>query len=370
MLRIEMLPAAQGDALWIEYGEEAHLRRILVDGGTKTSWPNGLKARVESLPPAERSFELLIVTHVDADHIDGALALLRDDSLGATFGDVWFNGWRHLPDTPLESLGPVEGELLTEALVNRQIPWNDAFGGRAVGVNVKGALPRKEFEDGLTLTVLSPYAQQLANLKPVWNKVVREAGLEPGEPAEETPTEPLPEGLEHLGPDGRPDVPALAATPFKADTAEANGSTIAVLLEHDGMSAILCGDAFPAVVLTSVQRLVQERGTDRLATDAFKLPHHGSHANISKELLERIDTRRFLFSSNGAHTRHPHPESVARALVTKTAESSLFFNYRTHFNEAWDEQELKNDFQYEASYPGQGAVGLTVDLALAEDRGG
>jgi hypothetical protein len=362
VLRIEMLPAAQGDALWIEYGDEAHPRRILIDGGTKSSWPLGLKARMEALPADQRKFELLIVTHIDADHIDGALALLRDDNLGATFADVWFNGWRHLPDTPLESLGPVEGELLTQALGTRNIPWNDAFGGRAVGVNPEGALPRKEFADGLTLTVLSPYAQQLANLKPVWNKVVREAGLEPGQPAAETPTETPPAGLEHLGPDALPDVPTLGAVPLHADTAEANGSTIAVLLEHDGVSGVLCGDAFPGVVLTSVQRLLEERGADKLTTDAFKLPHHGSHANISKELLERIDTRRFLFSSNGAHTRHPHPESVARVLVTTAPNASLLFNYRTHFNEAWDAAELKGDFHYEAVYPAEGATGLTVDL--------
>src|SRR6266496_3387739 len=341
-----MLPAAQGDALWIEYGDEAHPHRILIDGGTKSSWPKGLKARMEALPADQRKFELLIVTHIDADHIDGGLALLRDDALGATFGDVWFNGWRHLPETPLESLGPVEGELLTQALATRNIPWNDAFGGRAVGVNPEGALPRKEFADGLTLTVLSPYAQQLANLKPVWNKVVREAGLEPGQPAEETPT----------------DVPTLAAAPFQADTAEANGSTIAVLLEHAGISAVLCGDAFPGAVLTSVQRLLEERGTDKLTTDAFKLPHHGSHANISKELLERIDTRRFLFSSNGSRTRHPHPESVARVLVTTAPDASLLFNYRTHFNEAWDAAELKGDFHYEAVYPAAGATGLAIDL--------
>jgi hypothetical protein len=363
VLRIEMLPAAQGDALWIEYGDEAQPRRILIDGGTNSSWPKGLRARMEALSADERTFELLIVTHIDADHIDGALALLRDEALGATFGDVWFNGWRHLPDTPLESLGPVEGELLTQALVTRGLPWNDAFGGRAVGVNPEGPLPRKEFADDLSLTVLSPYAQQLADLKPVWNEIVRGAGLEPGQPAEETPTEPVPEGLEHLGPAGLPDVPALAAVPFHADTAEANGSTIAVLLEHDGVSTVLCGDAFPAVVLTSVQRLLEERRTDRLATDAFKLPHHGSHANISKELLERIDTRRFLFSSNGSHTRHPHPESVARVLVTTAPEASLFFNYRTHFNEAWDAQVLKDDFHYKAVYPAEGASGLTVDLA-------
>jgi hypothetical protein len=35
MLRIEMLPAQQGDALWIEYGDPAKPRLVLIDGGTK-----------------------------------------------------------------------------------------------------------------------------------------------------------------------------------------------------------------------------------------------------------------------------------------------------------------------------------------------
>jgi hypothetical protein len=125
---------------------------------------------------------------------------------------------------------------------------------------------------------------------------------------------------------------------------------------------VLCGDAFPAVVLTSVERLLEERGGDKLTTDAFKLPHHGSHANISTELLERVDTGRFLFSSNGSHTRHPHPESVARVLVTTAPEASLLFNYRTPFNEVWDAEELKGDFHYGTVYPAEGATGLTVDL--------
>src|SRR5438045_2654939 len=105
-----MLPAAQGDALWIEYGDPQRPRRVLIDGGTASSWQDGLRTRIESVPRDERHFELLIVTHIDADHIDGALALLTEESLDASFGDVWFNGWRHLPETPLESLGPIEGE--------------------------------------------------------------------------------------------------------------------------------------------------------------------------------------------------------------------------------------------------------------------
>jgi hypothetical protein len=363
MLRIEMLPAAQGDALLIEYGDETKPRRILVDGGTKSSWTTGLRERVEALTPGDRRFELLIVTHIDADHIDGVLALVQDEALGAMFDDVWFNGWRHLPDSPLESLGPVEGELLTDALVGRDLPWNDAFDGRAVGVNPDGKLPRHELADDLSLTVLSPTAQQLAALKPVWRQVVEEAGLDPDKPrqlpAEEVPMKP---GIERLGAEVLPDVPVLAAVPFKSDTTEANGSSIVVLLEHEEKSAVLCGDAFPAVVQASIVRLLAERGADRLEVDAFKLPHHGSHANISLDLLRTLDCPGYLFSTSGAHTRHPHPESVARVLTADEGSRKLLFNYSTRFNEVWAKQELRDHHHYDATYPEAGVTGLAVDL--------
>jgi len=44
MLRIEMLPARNGDALWIEYGDAESPRRIIVDGGTEGSFGGGLRA--------------------------------------------------------------------------------------------------------------------------------------------------------------------------------------------------------------------------------------------------------------------------------------------------------------------------------------
>ena len=52
VLRIDMLPGGNGDALWIEYGDAQSPRRILVDGGTKGSWddPAGLRSRIEALP--------------------------------------------------------------------------------------------------------------------------------------------------------------------------------------------------------------------------------------------------------------------------------------------------------------------------------
>jgi glyoxylase-like metal-dependent hydrolase (beta-lactamase superfamily II) len=359
MLRIEMLPARNGDALWIEYGDPESPRRIIVDGGTEGSYDDGLRARIETLEPEERSFELLVVTHIDSDHIAGALALLRDETLGATFGDVWFNAWRHLPET-LEGLGPVEGELLTQTILHRGLAWNEAFDGKAVVRPTAGKLPHVQLADGLGVTVLGPAPEQLAELRPVWEEVVVAEGLDPGTPVPEPPEEPPP-GLEHLG--ATPDVDTLAASVFKQDTAEANGSSIVLLLEHEGSSALLTGDAFPSVVLEGVNRLLAERDDGpRLAVDAFKVPHHGSRANLSPALVRALDCDRHLFSSNGTNTKHPHPEAVARTISGTGPGSTLFFNYSTRFTEPWADDELEARHDYDAVYPGEGETGLTLEL--------
>lgn len=358
MLRIDMLPGAQGDALWIEYGNEHSPKRILIDGGTKGSWKEGLRARIEGLPATDRHFELLIVTHIDADHIDGALKLLQDEELGTSFGDVWFNGWRHLPET-LEPLGPVAGERLTDAIVGRGLAWNEAFDGKAVVVPAHGALPKAKLADELSITVLAPGLEQLFDLRPVWKKAIEEAGLDPETPQPE-PVEPPAHGLEHLG--GTPNVDALAASVFEEDSAEPNGSSIVILLEHDGKSVLLTGDAFPSVVLAGVERLNAERNVPKLSLDKFKVPHHGSRFNLSPALIAAIDCKDHLFSSNGKQTEHPHPESVARVLAASGAGTRLFFNYSTTFNEAWGDTTLQSARGYTATFPEAGSTGLEVSF--------
>jgi hypothetical protein len=358
MLRIEMLPAQQGDALWIEYGDPAEPRRVLIDGGTKPTWASRGKAgplakRIAALPAAEREFELLVVSHVDGDHILGAVQLLADETLGATFKDVWFNGWRHLPGTT-EPMGPVDGEELTFLLDRRK--WNDAFGGKAVQIPRTGKLRTKKLAGGLELTLLAPDEQRLADMVPVWEKEVRDAGLEPGRGRKPTPL--APPGLEPLGPGVVPDVDALAAVRVPEDGAEANGTSIVLLAEHGGDSALLCADAFPSVVLQGVRRLLADRGEDRLEVGAFKLPHHGSRRNVSLELLTAIDSREFLFSSNGNRTKHPDAESVAQVLHTFD-DARLWFNYKTAFNEAWDLPEAKRRFGYRAEY-GDGTIAVEL----------
>jgi beta-lactamase superfamily II metal-dependent hydrolase len=355
MLKIVMLPAGHGDCLWIEYGDPQVPRRILIDGGTKGTYQRALRPKLLGLPEDQRRFELLVVTHIDADHIAGILELLADEETGFQASDIWFNGFRHLPDESPETLGPVQGERLTDLLIKPGVCWNTEFNKAAVLVPPSGQLPRIDLEGGLALTLLSPTLEQLAKLKPKWEEEVRKAGLDPRTPRPEEVESP--EGFELLAA-GPPDVEALAREPFSEDTSEANGSSIALFAEYGGYRLLLSGDAHPSVLKAAINRI----GTSGvMSVTACKLPHHGSKANVDREFLQALDCKAYLFSSNGAYFRHPDQAAVARVIKWGGVEPRLVFNYRSKYNSIWDSKPLRDQHGYTARFPDSGSGGVMLE---------
>jgi hypothetical protein len=342
VLKLEVLPAGHGDCLWIEYGDPASPRRILIDGGANGSYKRALQARVAR---SGGELELLVVTHIDADHITEILELIDDGRIGIQPKDVWFNGFRHLPGEDPETLGPVQGEKLTDYLVKQRVPWNVAFAKKAVVVPDQGELPRVGLDGGLTLTLLSPTVQALADLRPVWEKEVRKAGLDPN--MAEGPEAAAEEGFELLDA-APPNVESLAATPFVEDSSEANASSIAMLLDFEDHRILLAADAHPGVLTSTINR---HNGDTRLKLTACKIPHHGSKFNVSRQLLDRLECDTYIFSTNGAHFRHPDREGVARVIQWGGELPKLIFNYKTSFTEIWKPKAVKERFHYDATFP-------------------
>jgi hypothetical protein len=358
MLTLEMLPAQHGDCLWIEYGDPQQPHRILVDCGLKATY-RALAERLRDRP--EVTFELLVLSHIDADHIQGGIPLLQEFG-PERFGEVWFNGWKHLP-LPPDALGALHGEIFSALLVKRSFAWNRSWNGGAVMLPDAGPLPRVTLPGGMTLTLLSPTRERLADLRTAWNEEVERLDLEPGD------TEAFLGELEkrpRLQPDAlgpaRIDVEALAEVPFQPDTSAPNGSSIALLAEHDGKAILLGADAFSPVLEASLRRLLRERGRECLRLDACKVPHHGARSNNSPDFFRLLACESFLVSTDGSHGyRHPHPETVARILTTRKG-ARLCFNYRSSENEVWDDRDLQRDFEYEALYPTQGTAGYRLRL--------
>jgi len=356
MLKIELLPARFGDCIWIDYGDAAHSYRVLIDGGTRGTRKD-IKKRLNRIS-GDRRFELLVVTHIDRDHIEGVLDLLSQDDPGFLVRDLWFNGWCHLPDNPEdEKFGAVQGEKLTDRIVKLGWCWNQDFAGKAVVVPEGGELPVHELPGGLKLTLLSPTPDKLITLKPTWEAEVRKNNLDPGfalEPNDVAETE-----VEIFAPMELPDVRALADSPFDEDDSPANGSSIAFLAEFEGKRLLLAGDAHPSVLNNTLHRLSPNKP---LALDLCKLPHHGSDHNVSRELLGNLSCERYVFSTNGSIYHHPDPAAVSRVIVGGGDYPELIFNYRSAHNQIWELPLLRNRHHYRVSYPDPDQEGIVIEL--------
>lgn len=288
-----------------------------------------------------------MVSHVDADHIEGIVKLLRNLPPNIVFKEVWLNGWRHLSETPPRRLGGPVGEMLTALLTDGNFRWNTHFGARAVATSTTGALPMYDVA-GLRLTVLSPGIAELAKLRPKWKRECEKAGLIPGSERDGRSALEASRKLRPRRLGESLDLNLLAAGEFSPDRALANGSSIALLAEYQDKSVLLSADAFPTVLAASIDRLLQERGVTRPELDAFKVSHHGSEFNTSPELLTKIRCGRYLFSTSGAIFGHPDPSTVARILLAARPNSQLFFNYRSKQNQIWEKPEDQRRLRYTA----------------------
>jgi len=360
-IRIEMLPARLGDCLLVEClpADGGPPWRMLVDGGPPDTWKATLRPRLERLAGDRSRLDLVIVTHIDSDHIGGMIPFFREKALGIEIGDVWFNGHVHLPapGATREMRSPAQGEQFTAELLGEDdapaFPWNDAFGCGPVETPDEGAFIEVPTAIGSPrLTLLSPTPKRLAILEPGWSTWLdRARGI--GDEGDEPPPPPPPPLT---------DLRALAAAPSSVDPSKPNGSSIAVLVEHRGASCLLGADAFGSVLGGALIALAVHRGVSRLPVDAVKLPHHGSRNNISNGLMQTVTARHWLVSSNGDRFGHPDDIALARVVTNADPGSTLWFNYRNARTARWDDPELRAEHGYDVRYPDATGAGIVLEL--------
>lgn len=361
LFNIEMLPARHGDCLWVEYGEKDDVYRMLIDGGPVSTF-DSIQARLDQVPMGQREFELIVLTHVDADHVEGLVRLFVEAPLPFAVDDVWFNGWRQMKDSH-GLLGALQGEFLSSLLV-RRVPnaWNASAPPWVVPK--KGTLPVYTLEEsGMRLTLLSPDPARLVKMSKAWEAAIDKAGIMPGDL--DAAWKLLAEKKKFLPKKGllgtAPDLDTLLKKQFLPDQAVPNGSSIAFLAEYGDKSALFLGDASPDVVAASIRRLCDERGVDRLEVDAVKVAHHGSKNNTSVALLKLIHSPRYLISTNGDQFEHPDKECLARIVKYGTPEE-IFFNYETKYTKPWIGQTAEDSFHYKAIPRPANALSLDVPL--------
>ncbi|WP_454228692.1 ComEC/Rec2 family competence protein [Propioniciclava flava] len=358
MFAVELLAAGEGDALVVEYGPRGSTKCLLVDGGPARHWP---QVRARLLKRKDPQYEAVVVTHIDEDHIGGILALLDDPDLRSRVNAIWFNGYVHC-GAGGSVLGPIHGEQLTQRIAQGGYKWNPGFPdpptpgtGGPVVVRPSSPLPTIDFRGGARAVVLGPGPSQLRRLGRHWEKVVSAAGLTPGMGAggagafmrkrnETVSTLPARVDRATLG---------QLATRRQTDSSAANGSSIAFVLEYEGKRLLLTGDARPAPLVAGLKRYAQLVGEAHPRFDLVKLPHHGSGANVTQQLLAEINADRYLISTNGDGYGHPDDSAIARLVLGSPHAVTIISNYASRRMLSWAQRS--DDIGLTVTLPTSGA---------------
>jgi hypothetical protein len=392
-LAVEIFPAGVGDAILARCWAGGRRVNILVDGGVRKTYESHLADRLRALRAGGERLDLLVVTHIDTDHIGGILKLLKENGSAAVpavieIGDIWHNGYRHLglqgrrPEdeekrkvlaqvagadetrSPTGDISVREGDTLAKLIVGGGYAWNRAWGGNAA---VSGS--RTTLAPGVEITVLSPARQNLDKLAYQWRKALLTMGVS----YEAVDCPEFEEAFEKAA--ALPDAEASAGlTPISAtvgyeppdpstfveDTSMTNGSSIAFLLEFAGIRALFLGDSWPGVVADAWGKLppdVRERGVELM-----KVSHHGSQHNTSPTLLELIAAQQYAVSTDGSKHGHPDIETLLWIADRRRDGATLVFNYPSGSSGRIDHPDAKARFGHKVLIgDGKEPVTLTFD---------
>ncbi len=251
-----------------------------------------------------------------------------------------------------------EGQELAELLgaPGVALPWNRAFGGGHAVTPEEKFLEVGTGRGSPRLTLLSPTPERLTLLFKVWDRELAKIA----KAQELKPPKPLPRAA------FAPDLTALAEKKTAKARSVANGSSIAMLLEHRGASVLLAADVFEPVLTTALRAVAQTRGASLpMQLDALKLSHHGSQANVTTELFGCVQARHHVVSTNGAIFGHPDDTAIARTTLHGGSNHSLWFNYGNERNRRWSRELLQVRYGYEAHFRSERAAGVTMALKAA-----
>lgn len=355
---LAMHPASEGDALMLTWGDDRKVRRALVDLGRIKNY-RAMQPRLA----ADGPYELFVVTHIDADHIEGVVPLFKEAELPFEARRIWFNARRQLelalerlPHGQRVPMGAAQAEKVSAGIVASEWPWNVDFESRVVSVDSPNGARSLLIDGGLTLTLVSPDDENLARLLPVWDRELKKAKLRTVDPEE---VDRAVAGRVLMG---RPDVERLASEQFNEDEAAPNGSSIAFVAEFEGRRVLMGADSHPSVVEASLRRLGASE-KNRYKLHCLKVSHHGSKANTSPSLLGIIDCTCFAFSTDGSRHGHPDRELIARLLKADPARpKTLIFNFRQDSALIWNDPELMQRWNYKCVFPPVGAEGIEFEI--------
>lgn len=338
-LSISVLPALHGDSIIISVGsDKSDPFRILIDGGPADCYKKiqgfkkkmgPLHSRLTALLEKADKLDLVVLTHVDSDHIGGLLKACEDDSVLPVFGrNVWFNSGRLIAQCLGDGTEPEGSALIVQngrgdrlTSIAQGVAFDDLLDQAAVEPReLRVAGQKIEIRHG-EIQILSPEPDELRALLTKWEKEKPDSLTSPHSNDYKTSLNDL-----------------LRSDKFIEDKSVHNGSSIAFLISNGNVRALFLGDAFPSTICANLRKLGYSE-ENPLHVGVCKVSHHGSKGNTNSELLSLIRCDQFIISTDGS--RHGLPNKITLARIMDLApKSKILFNYSGLKNHIFSDEEL------------------------------
>jgi hypothetical protein len=345
---LEALPAQEGDCLLLHWGTVDKPRLAVIDGGPGRVYENSLKPRLDKIAAKRTTaplvIDLVMVSHVDNDHIVGIKKLFRhlkaeagkpDDQRTLKADRLWHNTFNDIVGDGIDKYyrsftasftASKDGEPTKEVVdrLKENLEEKGEGGEKAahvaydIGLILAGHGESRELRDShKTLH----QQQDIAALNHPFRKDNKPTLIT----AEMTPAPedlaglsfrvagPLQAQIEALQRDfdkflKKKGLSAEAVLAAYADTSVPNLSSIVTLVTMDGKSILLTGDARGDYVIDGLKKAKILKGGP-LKVDILKVPHHGSARNLEKGFFETIVADTYVVSADGKHG-NPDRESI------------------------------------------------------------
>jgi len=400
MINIHNFPASFGDTFLVCINEgDFEEVNILIDCGKGFS-TNAQKTLELMGKDRAHKIDRFIITHFDDDHIAGLYNFLKENGNSSApkiieIKQIWLNTFRHLqfskrkvqplaqdeiyrldlfklsypnpPENNEVEIGAKQALAAGRLIFENEYDWNTDFDEQACtdSYSIKVA-------ENVHLHILTPSLEKLKNIETDFIRELKSGfNLEPSTDdifddayelyiknggKERKKEEPISSGLTDISAENISHI--INGTPYDPDTSAGNGSSISFILETSTKKLLFLADAHAEDVIASL-KMKFANSKQPLIFDAIKVAHHGSFRNNKPELLEIIDSDKFIFSTNGKHSSHIHPDIatiahiITRPLPEKIRKRTLYFNHdfveKQEHLKAFQTEDLCNLYNYKIS---------------------
>lgn len=381
-IRILSFKADNGDAFLIKFDNG---QNILIDMGMPKTYENEIRQELIKLRKQKRKIDLLIISHIDEDHISGAIKFLEENKNDEIIeiSEIWHNSYKHLQfdkskvsevkeDTisilksiikqnqitditdGVQDISCKQGSSLASLIHQYGYAWNTTFSNSAIFIENKAEVAIGD----LKFIFLSPSQEKLKKLSKKWLQELSKKKYSFEISDEKIFDDAFEFYMKFLEDE---DIKISSISSKKSlnfeelseieekDNSVTNGSSLAFIIEYKDKKLLFLGDSHKDIVFDSLAKLKDK--DYELKFDLMKVSHHGSNKNISNRLINLITCNKFLFSTDGLSHKHPHFETISKIIVKNTeSKKELFFNYELNIFEKINDKEQKDKYNYEIKY--------------------